>query len=42
MGTGKMARGVDPRDPAVRAEEAHPDVDRNTPRGPATVGQAKD
>jgi hypothetical protein len=39
VGTGKLARGVDPRNPAVREEEAHPDVDRNTPRGPATLGR---
>lgn len=41
IGTGKLARGVDPRDPKVRAEEAHPEIDRNTPRGPATMGVAE-
>lgn len=40
MGTGKMARGVDPRDARVREEEASPDLDRNTPKGPATLGVA--
>jgi hypothetical protein len=41
IGTGKMARGVDPRDPKVRQEEYSPDLDRNTPKGPATMGVAK-
>jgi hypothetical protein len=41
MGTGKMARGVDPRDPKVRQEEYSPDLDRNTPKGPATMGVAE-
>jgi hypothetical protein len=38
IGTGKFPRGVDPRNPKVRKEEAHPDLDRNTPRGPASLG----
>jgi hypothetical protein len=42
MGTGKMARGVDPRDPRVRKEEYSPDLDRNTPKGPATMGVAEE
>jgi hypothetical protein len=42
IGTGKFPRGVDPRNPRVRKEEAHPELDRNTPRGPASVGINED